>query len=527
MLELPYDAQNSMQQLGRTHRSDQHNAPKYVLVTSNLFAEKRFAATVSKRAADLGAATTGDRRGANEEKAFGSDILIGGDAIEGVRKTFAALGASFDWPVWCEARGDWNQKSAEMKQLARHLGLNAMSQPKQLLGRCLGIPLEHSNDVMHLFESACMQAALDSAKLTSDVGVEDIIIGEKTKVVYESTGGAVTISTDIGITFDDVMAKAQSWQTLKGKAVDPKDGIEKPINRWKFFGRFDQRTGRTFNVMAQLEKPRVRITRPNGRTGLHYFKDFKANYTGIDSVPGARAAWDAEYALCLKQCTHGPSCKDPHCDFGKRCVTSTIVKMPGALNTLCEYKGARQLLRFNDSTGAVFDRCVAVRLGTDRVSVEDKLVAEKNRQEAVALKATQAKQATAAALEKRSADLAAVAAASNAVDADADDEEGDGFVVDDDDEEEDAAVKSSEDEDDDSDNSDSDDDAPSWTGKRVARPMRRAGSAAASKLAAALGESSDDDKGYDSDDVAPVPKKRGAVGSAGAASSKIVYSDEE
>jgi len=522
LLELPWDAQQAMQQLGRTHRADEHNQPAYELITSDLNAEKRFAATVSKRAADLGAATTGDRRGANEEKAFGSDILIGVDAIEGLRKTFAALAYPNDWPVWCEAvgvvvaadadatqkeaarRAAWAKKSNEMRQAFRLMGINAMSQPKQILGRLLGMPFEHSNDCMHLFESACIEAHLQSAKQSTDAGVEDIVIGPITKVINESVGGAVTIATDIGVTFESALAKAQKWASEGPTSVDPKDGREKQLNRYCFCTRNDAMRGRVFNVLAQLEPPRVRITRPNGRQALYFLDEFKRSYAKVKELSKAKELWDKEYTLCLDKCSHGIGCKDPHCDFGRRYVTSTIVKMPGALNALCEYQGARQILRYTNTT----DRCVAVRLGTERVSVEDKLMAEKQRQQALALKE---------AANKQKADAIAAAGASSASVSDSSPTaraSDTGFINDDSDDE---AGRSSSESESDANDTESDDEAPGPSSKaKGKRPVssRPAAVSGKAKLAAALAESEDDDELYGPDARAPAPKKRQRISAA-------------
>lgn len=61
ILELPWSAEQFVQQCGRSHRSNQVNTPHYEILITNIPGELRFTSTVMRRLQSLGALTAGNR----------------------------------------------------------------------------------------------------------------------------------------------------------------------------------------------------------------------------------------------------------------------------------------------------------------------------------------------------------------------------------------------------------------------------------------------------------------------------------
>ena len=335
-----------------------------------------------------------------------------------MRRLFSSLRNRYSWPVFVDATADWNDdglsnppmagmvgpagsggaKQAdgvaepassetdsnahlarwqalahEVSQSLSLLQLGPTSQPKQLLGRMLGLPFKESNNVMRLFHDAATEASLQSARNASDLGVEDVTITESgtTRVTDVSEGGLLTVATDIGIDFDNAVSRAAAWRA---------EHDDNPKKKVGFYTRYDNMRQRSFTVLALFDPPRVKLVRPNGRSATNHVAEFTDLYRRVNETQG-KELWNAEFDLSRRQCSHGPKCKFANCRFGKRDTLSTLVKMAGATDALAQYSGSTQVVRLSHNE----QTCVAVRLSStsNALSAVESAVVHGNKQQAL------------------------------------------------------------------------------------------------------------------------------------------------
>lgn len=183
-LELPWSADRAIQQFGRTHRSNQVNAPEYIFLISDLAGERRFASTVAKRLESLGALTHGDRRATETRdlSQFNIDNKYGRQALESVMKTIMGYEQPMVPPP-TDYNGDFFKDIAgalvgvgiitNSENMPGVLSLDKdYNNISKFLNRILGMPVNLQNRLFKYFTDT-LTAVITQAKRTGrfDMGI--------------------------------------------------------------------------------------------------------------------------------------------------------------------------------------------------------------------------------------------------------------------------------------------------------------------------------------------------------------------
>lgn len=183
-LELPWSADRAIQQFGRTHRSNQVNAPEYIFLISDLAGERRFASTVAKRLESLGALTHGDRRATETRdlSQFNIDNKYGRAALETVMKTIMGYEQPMVPPP-TDYKGDFFKDIAGAL-VGVGIIVNSEAMPgvlsldkdynniSKFLNRILGMPVELQNRIFKYFTDVLVATISQAKKLGRfDLGI--------------------------------------------------------------------------------------------------------------------------------------------------------------------------------------------------------------------------------------------------------------------------------------------------------------------------------------------------------------------
>ena len=175
LVEAGWRADNAIQGIGRTHRSNQVSAPCFRPVTTSIKGEKRFLSTIARRLDSLGALTKGERRSAGNGLFRAEDNLENEFARRALQAFYLAM---YQGKIECMGIGEFERKTA----LRLRDGEGALASAEDLpplhafLNRMLALRINDQNNLFDAFETR-LKAILERAEATGqlDKGVEDLL----------------------------------------------------------------------------------------------------------------------------------------------------------------------------------------------------------------------------------------------------------------------------------------------------------------------------------------------------------------
>ncbi|XP_076847381.1 protein strawberry notch homolog 2a [Brachyhypopomus gauderio] len=234
-LELPWSADRAIQQFGRTHRSNQVNAPEYIFLISELAGERRFASIVAKRLESLGALTHGDRRATESRdlSKYNFENKYGTKALDKITKAILGHIDNKVPPPKAYVGGeerffsDMKKGMIDVGIFCKDLrfGLNTEKDCTitKFLNRILGMEVHHQNALFQYFtDNFDYLIEKDKKEGKYDMGILDLAPGndeihEEEQEVFLTPGnpqeGQVTlykISVDRGMHWDEALSKANT-----------------------------------------------------------------------------------------------------------------------------------------------------------------------------------------------------------------------------------------------------------------------------------------------------------------------------
>ncbi|MCA0404823.1 MAG: strawberry notch family protein [Proteobacteria bacterium] len=291
LLEPGWKADNAIQGLGRTNRTNQVQPPLFRPVASDVKGEKRFLSTIARRLDTLGAITRGQRQ------TGGQGMFRAEDNLESVYGRLA-LRQLYQLIYMGKVEG------CSLARFEAATGLALTDRDGSLLeelppittflNRILALPIALQNRLFEVFESL-MESAIEGAQQagTFDIGVETVtaeslVVGAQQVIATHAASGAST-----------------SLVTLlrKDRAVitDIEETLAQFANSAKARLMHNRQSGRAALVMPTTSLmqddgtvcPRVRLIRPNAREVLTIEALEKSQWRETDES-AFRMAWNDE-----------------------------------------------------------------------------------------------------------------------------------------------------------------------------------------------------------------------------------------
>ncbi|XP_041357018.1 protein FORGETTER 1-like [Gigantopelta aegis] len=406
-VELAWSADKAVQQLGRSHRSNQSCGPLYKLLTTDLGGERRFAAAVARRLQSLGALTKGDRRAATgaDLTEFNFDTPYGRSALRTMYYSICQKKCipGVDLDVVTNSKYEFEEFNSIMQECLVLMGLvevdtlRSGAQVKEkdtgnvsmFLNRILGLSVEKQNLIFSYF-TECLNVTVEGAKKEGryNEGMLDItassvnMIGKPKQVFKNFTKGSgptksVLLNVDRGMSWDAAMVRMDNHSgRLNGFYISKRE-------MW----------GRKRYILATQKENSThlfKIARPN--TGLSPLDEEKTDLLHkylIITPEKAEEGWKCQYEESHDGCLHGKSCRNKGvCTVGSRCyklhllcgnnvtlmsVLETAINKSAAKFGLSKYESQLRVVRVELDGG---ERVVGIRFPEILIPEVERLLKE-------------------------------------------------------------------------------------------------------------------------------------------------------
>jgi hypothetical protein len=199
LLEPGWKADNAIQGLGRTNRTNQAQPPLFRPVATNVKGEKRFLSTIARRLDTLGAITKGQRETGGQNMFRAEDNLESPYARAALRQFFYKLRAgkidACSYAKFQEMTGlTLDEVDGTMKENLPPI--------QQFLNRCLALRIDMQDAIFEAF-GGFLSAIIEDARQagTLDIGLETLraekfeIVDRKVIFEHEATGATATALT--------------------------------------------------------------------------------------------------------------------------------------------------------------------------------------------------------------------------------------------------------------------------------------------------------------------------------------------
>ena len=294
LLEPGWRADNAIQGLGRTHRTNQAQPPLFRPVATDVKGEKRFLSTIARRLDTLGAITRGQRQTGGQGMFRAEDNLESPYARAALRRFFGAVHSGR-----IEACSLTRFQEMTGLELVGEDGtlLDELPPIQRFLNRCLALTIAMQNAIFEAFTGildGIVEAAIAGG--TFDVGLETLTAERfsivERKTIFEAASGATTTALTIEAIHRNTPTVLGEALAVHARQQRGERGARLLVNTQS------DRAAVEITASAMMDDDggiieRIKLIRPMGSDSMTALEMAASHWQPVDEADFA-AAWTAE-----------------------------------------------------------------------------------------------------------------------------------------------------------------------------------------------------------------------------------------